>query len=292
MNTIPECVWDARAALGEGPVWSAREQALYWVDILGRQLHQYRPAGDERHSWSFDEEISSVAERRETDGLIATLRYGFAFFDLATSALERLVEPESHLPGNRFNDGKCDREGRYWAGSVEFGCREPVGSLYRLTPDLHCERMDTGYAVTNGPTWSADWKTMYFNDSHLGHVYAFDFDPGAGTIANKRLFLEFGAEDGSPDGMTTDAEGCLWIAHWGPGKVTRRDPQGRLMRTIALPCSHVTSCAFGGSDLKTLYITSARVGLDENRLAQQPLAGSLFAIDLDVAGVPANRFAG
>lgn len=289
----PQCVWQAQATLGEGPLWSVEDQSLYWVDILDRRLHRYTPESDERHTWKFDEEISSVAERAEVDGLILTTRHGFAFFDPDTEKLEHVIEPETHLASNRFNDGKCDVRGRYWAGSVEFGCREPVGSLYRLTPDLHCEKMDTEYAVTNGPTWSSDWKTMYFNDSHLGHVYAFDFDVDTGTISNKRLFVKFEPEDGSPDGMTTDAEGCLWIAHWGPGKVTRRDPQdGKVMQTLQVPCNHVSSCTFGGPDLKTLYITSARVGLSEDELERQPLAGSLFAIELDVAGVPANRFAG
>jgi xylono-1,5-lactonase len=292
MTMTPECVWKARATLGEGPVWSDREQALYWVDILDRRLHRYAPDNGDRRSWKFDEEISSVAERAEASGLVVTVRHGFAFFDQATEKLQHIIEPESHLPNNRFNDGKCDARGRYWAGSVEFGCREPVGSLYRLTPDQHCERMDTEYSVTNGPTWSADWKTMYFNDSHLGHVYAFDFDLESGTISNKRLFLDFGPEDGSPDGMTTDAEGCLWITHWGPGKVTRRDTRGKVIQTIDFPCNHVTSCTFGGPDFKTLFVTSARAGLSEEELERQPLAGSLFAVELDVAGVPAHRFAG
>lgn len=292
MKITPECIWQAQATLGEGPIWSVKKQALYWVDILDRRLHRYTPFSDERRTWKFDEEVSSLAERKEVDSLILTTRHGFAFFDPVTEKLEHIIEPESHLPNNRFNDGKCDALGRYWAGSVEYGCTEPVGSLYRLTPDLHCEKMDCNYAVTNGPTWSSDWKTMYFNDSHLGHVYAFDFDLESGMISNKRLFLAFDPEDGSPDGMTTDSEGCLWIAHWGPGKVTRRDTQGKVMQTIAFPCNHVSSCTFGGPEFKTLYVTSARVGLSEDELQRQPLAGSLFAVALDVAGVPANRFAG
>jgi sugar lactone lactonase YvrE len=152
--------------------------------------------------------------------------------------------------------------------------------------------MDTDYVVTNGPAWSLDGGTMYYNDSDKGHVYAFDFDAARGTLANKRVFLRFGPEDGSPDGMTTDAEGGLWIAQWGARKLTRRDAQGKVMQTIDLPCSHVTSCAFGGPDLKTLYITTARVGLSEQRLEDEPLAGGLFAVELDVAGLPANRFRG
>ena len=291
MDTTPQCVWNAHAMLGEGPVWSAREQALYWVDILGRRLHRHDFDGTQR-SWQFDEEITSVAEREQAAGLIVTLRHGFAFFDPATETLERLAQPEAHLPGNRFNDGKCDAAGRYWAGSVEFGCTEPLGALYCLAPDLSVASMDEDYVVTNGPTWSLDGRTMYHNDSGKGHVYAFDFDPALGTLANKRLFLRFGEEDGSPDGMTTDADGGLWIAQWGARKVTRRDAKGQVTHTIPLPCSHVTSCAFGGPDLKTLYITTARTGLTDRQLEDEPLAGGLFAVALDIAGLPANRFRG
>lgn len=291
MDTAPQCVWNAHAMLGEGPLWSSREQALYWVDILGKRLHRHALDGEQR-SWQFDEEISSLAEREDHAGLVVTLRHGFAFFDPKTERLERLAEPEAHLPGNRFNDGKCDGAGRFWAGSVEFGCKEPVGALYCLAPDLACARMDSGYVVTNGPAWSLDHKTMYHNDSDKGCVYAFDFDLESGAISRKRVFLQFSEQDGSPDGMTIDAEGGLWIAQWGAGKLTRRDADGTVLQTVALPCSHVTSCAFGGPDLKTLFITTARVGLSEQQLESEALAGGLFMIRLDVAGLPAHRFRG
>jgi D-xylonolactonase len=291
LNT-PECIWNAHAALGEGPLWSVREQALYWVDILNHRLHRYSPQQQEKRSWQFDQEISAVAERKDHPGLIITRRHGFAFFDPATQQLERLTAPEAHLPGNRFNDGKCDRRGRFWAGTMDFECMQPTGSLYRLTPDLICEKMDTGYVITNGPAWSSDQTTMYHNDSATGRVYAFDFDPERDTISNKRVFLQFSEEDGSPDGMTTDAEGGLWIAHWGIGKLTRHDATGKVLRTIALPCTQVTSCAFGGAKLETLYITTAAVGLSELQLEREPLAGGLFALDIGIAGVPANAFGG
>jgi D-xylonolactonase len=287
------CVWDAKAELGEGPLWSSREQALYWVDILQRRLHRYALGETPRqHHWQFDEEISSAAERMGKPGLVVTLRHGFAFFDPATEKLERLVAPEAHLPGNRFNDGKCDRQGRYWAGTIDFDCKAPTGSLYRLTPDMHCEMIDSGYPVTNGPAWSADQRTMYFNDSVYGRVHAFDFDPETGNVANKRLFLQFGAGEGSPDGMTTDAEGGLWIAHWGAGKLTRHDSEGVVLMTITLPVSQVTSCSFGGPDLSTLYITSAAVGLTPAQRLAEPLAGGLFAAEPGIAGLPADMFRG
>lgn len=290
MNT-PECVWDARAQLGEGPLWSVEQQALYWVDILGHRLHRYSPSQEHR-TWQFDHEISAIAERANAQGLIVTLRHGFATFNPATEELMPLIQVEAHMPGNRFNDGKCDRLGRFWAGTMDFDGKRSTGSLYRLSPDLACSRMDSGYAVTNGPAWSSDYKVMYHNDSVNGRVYAFDYDLESGEISDKRLFLQFGEEDGSPDGMATDSEGGLWIAHWGASKVTRHDAQGNLMHTIALPCSQVTSCAFGGPDLKTLYITTAAVGLAAEQLEREPLAGGLFAVDLDIAGTPACTFLG
>lgn len=288
-----ECIWEAGATLGEGPVWSVREQALYWVDILEHRLHRYAVnAEQQRSTWQFDEEITSVAERADGKGLIVTLRHRFAYFDPATETLEPFLEVESDLPGNRFNDGKCDPLGRYWAGTMDFGCKEPTGTLYRLGPNRALAAIDSGYPITNGPAWSADYKTMYYNDTFHGRVYAFDFDLDSGTAANKRLFLQLGGPEGNPDGMTTDAEGGLWIAQWGAGKVTRRDATGKIVHTVALPCSQITSCAFGGPGLNTLYITTAAQGLGPDQLKQEPLAGGLFAVDLEFAGMEANTFKG
>jgi D-xylonolactonase len=288
MNT-PQCVWAAGAGLGEGPVWSMKEQALYWVDILNHRLHRYGPQ-QQKSTWQFNEEISAVAERADHPGLIVTLRHGFAYFDPATEKLERLVTPEAHLPDNRFNDGKCDRAGRFWAGTMDFACQKPTGTLYRLSPDMSFTAIDSGYAVTNGPAWSVDQKIMYHNDSVNGCVYAFDFDVESGDASNKRVFLQFSAEEGSPDGMTTDSEGGLWIAHWGASKLTRRDAIGQILQTVELPCSQITSCAFGGPDLSTLYITSAATGLSQAQLQREPQAGGLFAIDMTVPGLPAGVF--
>lgn len=289
--TAPVCVWNAHARLGEGPVWSVARQCLYWVDILERRLFRLAANGD-RASWRFDEEISSVAERRAGAGLIVTLRHGFAYFDPASESLTHLVQPEAHLPANRFNDGKCDARGRYWAGTIDFDCRAPTGSLYRLTPEMQVEAVDSGYVVTNGPAWSLDGRTLYHNDSVNGRVYAFDFDMERGQISNKRLFLQFSGDEGFPDGMTVDAGGGLWIAHWGASKVTRRDAQGALLQTVTLPCSQVSSCTFGGPDMRTLYITTARKELTPEQLEREPLAGGLFAIELEVAGLPAQSFDG
>lgn len=290
----PACIWPAGAALGEGPCWSESEQALYWVDILNRTLHRHAPnaPSHKQRSWHFDEEISAVAERANGAGLLVSMRHGFAFFDPSSGRLEHVAHPEHHLPENRFNDGKCDHAGRFWAGSMHFGCSEPTGSLYRLDCDLQCARIDSNYTITNGPAWSLDQKSFYHNDSARRQVYVFDFDPLKGELANKRLFLEFTGDDGVPDGMTTDAEGGLWIAHWGAGKITRHATDGAVTDTLHLPCSQVTSCTFGGPELRTLFITTAAVGLDTAQLTREPLAGGLFAVEMAVAGLPANVFRG
>lgn len=290
MNT-PECIWDAHALLGEGPLWSMREEALYWVDILGHRLHRYSIREGQR-TWQFDEEISAVAERANGEGLIVTRRHSFAVFDPSTGEMNSLATIETDIPTNRFNDGKCDSLGRFWAGTMDFDCEKRTGSLYRLSPDRTCTQVDSGYVVTNGPAWSADYKTLYHNDSANGCVYAFDFDLESGTVSNKRVFLQFDKTEGSPDGMTTDAEGGLWIARWGASKVTRHAPDGKVLHTVTLPCSQITSCAFGGPGLTTLFITSAANGLSPRQLEQEPLAGGIFALNLGLAGVPANQFRG
>ena len=293
----PHCIWPAGAELGEGPCWSVAQQSLYWVDILNRTLHRHAmnapnaPTRQQR-SWTFDEEISAVAERANGQGLLVSMRHGFAFFDPVTGHLEHVARPEHHLPENRFNDGKCDQAGRFWAGSMHFGCSEPTGSLYRLDCDLRCARIDSNYTIANGPAWSLDQKSFYHNDSARRHVYVFDFDPSTGELANKRLFLEFAGEEGVPDGMTTDAEGGLWIAHWGAGKLTRHAADGSVTDIIRLPCSQVTSCVFGGADLRTMFITTAAVGLDPEQRAREPLAGGLFAVEMAVSGQAPNLFRG
>lgn len=289
------CVWDAGATLGEGTCWSPRTQSLWWVDILERRLYRHRPADGARHQWQFDEEISAVAERADAPGLIVTLRRGYALFDPDTpdASPTYLHRPEAEPPGNRFNDGKCDRSGRFWGGTMDFACQAPTGALYCYRADGECVRHAMGFAVTNGPTWSLDQRTMYFNDTVNGRIHAFDFDAATGALTNQREWLRFARGDGVPDGMTTDAAGRLWLAHWGGACVSCHDPVSAAeLGRIALPTAHITNCAFGGPELRTLFVTSARFDLSAEQLAAQPQAGGLFAIELGEPGAPASRFAG
>ena len=289
------CVWPAAAALGEGGLWSVRRQCFFWVDILSRRIHRLDPATGAQDSWTFDEEVSALAERREGNGLAIALRRGPAFWDpeRPDEAPRHLCQPEPERAGNRFNDARCDTAGRWWMGSMDSDCRAPTGALYRVTPDGGWTRMDDGFAVTNGPTWLRDGRTMLFNDSVRGQVLAYGSDPATGELGARRLWLQFAPEDGVPDGMTTDALGRVWICHWGGGCVSCHDPDtAQELGRVRLPVSQVTSCTFGGADLSTLYITSARIGLDDAALAKEPLAGGLFAVDMDCQGRAAAAFGG
>ncbi len=223
-------------------------------------------------------------ERTDGDGFLAGLRNRIVHVRIdperGCEIAVELAQPEAHLPGNRFNDGKADPSGRVWFGSMDDAEAVVTGSLYRLDPDGTIERVDTGYGVANGPAISQDGRTLYHADSAARLVYAFDIGPG-GALDRKRAHIRFADADGYPDGMTVDAQGGLWIAHWDGGRVTRFRPDGRADRHIALPVSRVTSVAFFGPDLDRMAITTAAIGRDE-----EPLAGALFVADAGVGGLP------
>jgi sugar lactone lactonase YvrE len=284
------CVLDAKTFLGEGPLWDVAEQRLYWIDIKRREIHRFDPASGEDEKWSAPEDIGSLAVR-EQGGLIVALSSGFYRFDLTTAQAELIVDPEPDQPQNRFNDGKPDRRGRFWAGSMHDRETEPTGSLYRLDPDGSCQRMvDGGLAVSNSLCWSPDDRVLYHSCSLQRTVWAWDFDADDGTISNRRELIKLNASDGAPDGATVDAEGYLWIAIWGGWRIDRYAPDGRLHRSIELPVQCPTCPAFGGPDLDILYVTSASNRLDNPE--KQPQAGGIFAVDAGVGGLPEMRFRG
>jgi D-xylonolactonase len=293
----PRALWMADALLGEGLCWSPMRQAIYWVDILGGSLMRLDIANGERAAWKFDHTISAVAERAGAPGLVVSLRRGLAFFDPETEQLQPLPEAEPDRPGNRFNDGKCDAHGRFWGCTMDFACAASTGALYRLDPSPDgphlVQAWDAGFPVVNGPAWSADGRTMWVNDTVRGIVHALDFDAAAGRVSNPRPWLRFGPADGLPDGMTTDAQGRLWIAHWGGACVTCHAPDdGRELARLAVPASNVTNVAFGGADLHTLFVSTAAGDLTPDQRAREPLAGALFAVDTDAQGLAPHRFAG
>ncbi len=287
-----QCVAQTRSLLGEGPTWSPRDSALYWVDILTPSVHCY----DNQKGVDTEVKVGSmvsVAIPKATGGLLVATPGGLMTLDLDSKNLSFFCHPESDRPGNRYNDGKCDRMGRLWIGTLDMGTAANRGNLFRVDADGTWKKMDSGFTVANGLGWSPDNKRMYFADSPRRTIYVYDFDLLAGTVSNRRPFITLDAGDGTPDGMTVDEDGCLWIAIWDAWRVSRYSPDGQEMLRIKMPIPRPTSCCFGGANLDTLYITSASVRLNEAALAAAPLSGSLFSIRIPgVRGLPETTFAG
>lgn len=287
--TTSTLLFDAKATLGEGAVWDSRHQRLLWVDILGKSLHVFDPATGTDRVIDVGQFIGTVVPRR-AGGVMVAVYDGFAALDLDTDTLEFIADPEADSPDTRFNDGKCDPAGRFWAGTMSLKGVAEAGSLYVLDADRSVRRMVTGVTTSNGIVWSHDARTMYYIDTRLQRVDAFDYDLATGNIGNRRTAFHVPVEDGRPDGMTIDAEGNLWVAHWEGWRVTRWNPlTGKLLQTIHVPVARVTSCAFGGRDLDTLFITTAQPAEPD---PAQPHAGGLFVARPGIRGVPAFEYAG
>jgi sugar lactone lactonase YvrE len=289
----PCCLWNARRLLGEGAWWSVAEQALYWLDIKRPAVLRYRPDDEARQEWPSPEEIGCFAAR-EQGGFIGGFRSGLAVFELGPPGAmidpAEVAVPSAHGGNDRFNDGKCHPDGSFWAGTMDDGESEARGYFYRLSPGRDIECLSGPHMVCNGPAFSRDGRFAYFTDSAERTIYRMDCARDDRPIES---FVTFGEQDGHPDGMTSDCEGRLWIAFWDGWKVMCISPEGERMLEIALPVSRPTSCAFGGGDLSTLYITSASIGLSEDERALQPLAGGLFACAVSgCIGWPAPAFQG
>lgn len=278
------CVHEARALLGEGPVWNPITQTLDWVDVLGATLWTHDPATAHNEGLPLSGLVTAVLPA--TDGTrLALGAGGLSRLDRQLHALVPLHDPEQDRPTHRFNDAKVDSHGRIWAGTMRLDAGANDGRLFRFDGVDAAQEMDRGFLVSNGLGWSPDEKTMYFVDTGTGTIFAYDFDAESGALAHRRAFVEIRPDNGRPDGLTVDAEGCLWVALWDGWKVARYTPDGQLDREIVMPVPRPTSCCFGGDDMRTLYITSARIRLSRDTLRDAPLSGALFAMEMDTPGV-------
>ncbi|MFV3403996.1 glucurono-1,5-lactonase [Pseudomonas sp. NY15463] len=283
-----ELILDARNGTGESPVWHAGEQALYWVDIPARQLHRWRPADGAHQVWQGDEMLACIA--RGPQGWIAGMQSGI--FELHAQADGRLAQTplasvEHAQPGMRFNDGRCDRQGRFWAGTMQMDMQQgaSVGALYRYDGEHRLHVQHGGMIVPNGLAFSPDGRRMYLSDSHpdVQQIWAFDYDIDSATPYNQQLFVDMRDYPGRPDGAAIDQDGCYWICGNDAGLIHRFTPQGRLDRSLEVPVKKPAMCAFGGADLDTLYVTSIRPANTD--LGDQPLAGGVFALNPGTKGL-------
>jgi len=268
--------------LGEGPCWDDANADLYWVDITAHRVHRLTRDG-EHASWDVRQPVGAVA-LRATGGLVLAAQDGFLALDTASGGLASLAEIDHGRPGIRMNDGACDRAGRFFAGSMANDETPGAGALYRLDPDHSVTRLITGVGISNGIGWSLDDTRMYYVDSLTYQVDVFDYDPVTGAIDGRRAFASLGQGDVMPDGLAVDAEGSVWVAVWGGGAVHCYSPAGRLTQVLELPAANVTSCAFGGADMATLYITTA-AGPGRS-------GGAVFSCRPGAIGLPANRYLG
>ena len=286
-----DVVIEHKCLLGEGPLWDGTRKSVYWLDILKGEIHEYATEKRATRTIPVAQMVGSIAVCKD-GSLIAALKNGFGFVNPDTGQVRMIGHPESHLVENRFNDGKCDPAGRFWAGTMSLSEEKNAGAVYVVDKNLVISQMIKQVTISNGMAWCVHHKKFYYIDTPTFEVAAYDYDMETGKIINREVVIKIANEDGYPDGMTIDSEGMLWIAHWDGWQVTRWNPvTGEKLMHIKLPVGRVTSCCFGGDNLQDLYITSARVGLSEDELERQPLAGSLFVIrDIGFTGVEPFKF--
>ena len=286
------CVFDGKATLGEGPGWDEQRQALVWVDIEQGKICRFYPGQQRNVCWSAGQREGFVVQT-QTDALLAGGQQGLFLLDPSSGQLQKLEHPEAHLPDNRFNDAKCDPQGRLWAGTMSCLETAGVGHLYCMDLEGKVSAQLDGITISNGLAWSQDQRTMYYIDTPTRRIDALDFDSETGSISQRRSAFEIPDGMGYPDGMTIDAQGRLWVALWAGWGVGCWDPtSGELLGKVELPVECVTSCCFGGPDYQTLYITTASRDLDKEGWVQQPLAGGLFAAEVGVGGGASQVYQG
>ncbi|MCW1306192.1 MAG: SMP-30/gluconolactonase/LRE family protein [Candidatus Parvarchaeota archaeon] len=292
VNENLQLLLNVGAITAEGPSWDEDDQVLYWVDIDGEKVHIYDPSTKKDKAIEVGQYVGSIVPRK-SGGVIVAMHHGLYFLNTEDGKLDFVVDPEKDELNNRFNDGKCDISGRFFIGTMHFEEKEPTGSLYCLEPDHSIRTLLTNVTISNGIAWSPDNRIMYYIDSPTKRVDAFDYDVESGTISNRRTVVEIPDNSGVPDGMTSDSEGMLWVAHWGGWQVSRWDPYiGKQIDTIHVPAEMISSCVFGGDNLDELYITTARRGLSKKDLRKQPNAGGIFRIKVNVKGMPTYKYAG
>lgn len=287
VDSTVELVLDGKNKLGEGPVWSATEGVLYWVDIQNNCFYRYDPVSGDHQRYDVGMTIGTVVVR-ESGGFALALADGLYFYDGTSGEKTLIAAPERDKPGSRFNDGAVDRQGRLWAGT----CGDGDGALYRLDTDLSLHKMETRIFISNGIGWSPDNRTMYYTDSTPRAIWAYDFDQETGSIANRRVFATIDDGDAVPDGLTVDSDGYVWSCHWDGWKIRRYAPDGSVERDIPVPVQRPTSVMFGGANLDELYITSARSDFTDEQLKDQPHAGGLFRLKTHVQGMVEPAFRG
>jgi sugar lactone lactonase YvrE len=288
-----EVLVDVKPTIGEGPVWDVQEQRLYWIDVEGCRVFRCTADGRELRAWDLPEAIGSLALRRD-GGAVVALASGFHFLDFNTGDTQLIAKTAADKPHTRLNDGKVDARGRFMVGSMDTRPGGADGALYRLDPDLSLHRLESGFAISNGPCWSPDGTIFYFSDTFSGEIWAYNYDLATGSIANRRTFTKEAITPGiATDGSTVDAEGFLWNAQVFASKLCRYAPDGRLDRVIEMPVRKVTSVNFGGPELDILYVTSMTKPPMPHMPGDGVLRGSLFAISgLGVKGLPEPRFGG
>ena len=287
-----ELVVKHRAELGEGPIWDPSRGVLFWLDIINGQVHVYDPGANTDRTIQLACKPTAVVVRK-AGGLVIATDQGFGALDPDTGAYEPWTDPEADLPDNRFNDGKCDPAGRFWAGTMQNEGRGAVGAMYCLDIDRSVRKVFDGVQISNGICWSLDAATMYYIDTRSGGVDAFDYDIDSGEVSGRRRVVEIAADGGGPDGMTIDTDGHLWVAQWGSSGVYQYDPNsGKLLDKVNVPASSTSACWFGGADLDELYITTAQENMSEAQRAAEPLAGCLFVARPGARGMPAFEYGG
>jgi sugar lactone lactonase YvrE len=276
--------------LGEGVIWDDEAQALWWTDIHARRLYRYDWQTKAIERFATPERLCSFGLVKASRKLVAAFESGFALFNPSDSSLEWLARPKADTVSTRFNDGRVDRQGRFWAGTMaEREAERGHSILYSIDAKCRLVRRESGIMISNGICWSPDGRRFYFADSPRGVIYTYDFDAVSGRLASRQVFAQT-ADGASPDGANVDSQGYLWSAHWGAGRVLRYGPDGRIDRVLDVPASQPTCVAFGGPDLDLLFVTSARDGLAPDALGLQPSAGDVFVYKIGIAGLPEPRF--